>query len=75
MPLSGDAGEGGSARGAETWADTLGSSGERRHLLQLPHSMDLEGPGSVSEDGSTGTQLAPSPRPVRGPERRNLAAP
>lgn len=45
MPLSGDAGEGGSARGAETWADTLGSSGERRHLLQLLHSMVLEGPG------------------------------
>lgn len=75
MPLSGDAGEGENARGAVTWADTRGSSGERRLLLQLPHSMVSKGPGAgpgiyAREPGNRHTA-----RPVRRPERRNLAAP
>lgn len=69
MLLSDDAGEGGNARGAATWADTRGSSGERRLLLQPPHSMVSKGPGpgpeSVRENRATGIQLAARSRPKK----------
>lgn len=50
MLLSDDAGEGGNARGAVTWADSRGSSGERQLLLQLPHSMVSKGPGPAEPE-------------------------